>query len=325
MDRLSSAGRPTTPVRHLGSLQWLRWLAVASLVGNVVIIVTGGLVRLTDSGLGCTTWPQCTPGSYTPHSALGIHGVIEFSNRMITFVLIAIAVLTFVSALLHRRPDGKPDRRVRWLTFGMLAGIPVQGVLGGITVLTGLNPYVVALHLLDSMVLVTLSVWLVRLTWSIAPRPMAPDRRLLSVAVFAVASMVVMLGTVVTGSGPDAGSLGAPRTGLDVAGMAHVHATAAYVLVAVTLICCYVFRSRAVVALLAVELVQVVIGLAQYFTGLPIVLVTLHLLGAASVMAVAANLMWSVTGAVQMSPADQRIYGTGAASEAVAAQPEGAK
>jgi cytochrome c oxidase assembly protein subunit 15 len=294
------------------------------LIGNIVIIITGGLVRLTDSGLGCPTWPQCSPGSYTPHSALGVHGVIEFGNRMITFALIVIAVATFVSAWLHRRPGGEPDRRVRWLTFGLLAGIPVQGVIGGITVLTGLNPYVVALHLLDSMVLVTLSVWLVRLTWSIRPQPVSADRRLLPVAAFAVASMVVMLGTVVTGSGPHAGSLGAQRTGLDVAGMAHVHATAAYVLVAVTLICWYVFRSRAVVALLAVELGQVVVGLTQYFTGLPIALVTLHLLGAASVMAVAANLMWSQTSVGHAMPTEQRIYGS-AASDTVAAQPEGAK
>lgn len=285
----------TPQPRRLGSRRWLRWLAVASLAGNIVIIVTGGLVRLTDSGLGCPTWPQCTTGSYTPHSALGVHGAIEFGNRMITFALIIIAVLTFVSALLYRRIDGSPDRRLRWLTFGLAAGIPLQGILGGITVLTDLNPYVVALHLVDSMALVTLAVWLVRLTWGVDPRPVSSEHRMLPLVTFVVASFVVLLGTVVTGSGPHAGDLDSRRTGLDPAAVAHAHATAAYVLVAMTLICGYLFRSRAALALLAIEAGQVAIGLTQYLTGLPIVLVTLHLLGAASVTALAANLLWSVT------------------------------
>ncbi len=102
-----------------------RW-AVVSLIMNMVIVVTGGLVRLTGSGLGCPTWPKCTDESYVTHPALGVHGAIEFGNRLLTFVLIIAAVLTFVSALLYRE-DGRPRRDLRWLTAGMALGIPVPG------------------------------------------------------------------------------------------------------------------------------------------------------------------------------------------------------
>jgi cytochrome c oxidase assembly protein subunit 15 len=122
---------------------------------NIVIVVTGGLVRLTASGLGCPTWPRCTEDSYISHPELGIHGAIEFGNRLLTFVLILAAVLTFISALLYRE-DGRPRSDLRWLTGGLALGIPLQGVIGGIAVLTQLNPYIVALHLLLSMVLIAL-------------------------------------------------------------------------------------------------------------------------------------------------------------------------
>jgi heme a synthase len=272
----------------------LRWLAVSSLVLNIVIIVTGGLVRLTDSGLGCPTWPECTPGSYVPHSQLGVHGVIEFSNRMITFVLIANAVITFIAAWLYRRPDGSTDRRLRWLTFALGLGIPLQGVIGGITVLTQLNPYVVALHLLDSMVLVALAVWLVRLTWPAPAREVGPRARLLTVVTFGLAWVVVCLGTVVTGSGPHAGDLHAHRTGLNPADISHLHAAAVYLLVAATIACLVAVRNRAALLLLLVEIGQAVVGFAQYYSNLPIGLVTVHMLGAASTMALAANLLCSV-------------------------------
>lgn len=272
----------------------LRWLAVASLIMNVVIIVTGGLVRLTDSGLGCPTWPQCTPGSYTPHAALGVHGVIEFSNRMITFILIIFAVLTFVAALLHRSGDRRLDRKVRWLAFALGFGIPFQGVIGGITVLTQLNPYVVALHMLDSMVLVALAVWLVRLTWPAPARPVGGRVRLLTVITFGLAWVVVSLGTVVTGSGPHAGDLQSRRTGLNPADISHLHSGAVYLLVAATIGCLVLLRSRAALLLLLVEIAQGVIGFVQYYSNLPIGLVAVHMLGAATTMALAANLLCSV-------------------------------
>lgn len=288
-----TAGRPGLFRRTLGSTRWLRGLAIASLVMNIVIVITGGLVRLTSSGLGCPTWPRCTPDSLVPHPSLGIHGVIEFGNRTITGALIVIAVLTWISALLQSDPDRRRLRVLRFLTFGLGLGIPLQAVIGGVSVLTDLNPYVVALHLVDSMVLVVLSVWLVRLTSRVPTASVPAEQRILPMITFGVACLVVLLGTVVTGSGPHAGDVNSPRTGLDVAQLAHAHAAAAYLLVAMTLICLYVFRSRAALALLALEGGQVAIGLTQYLTGLPIVLVTLHLLGAASVLASAANLLYS--------------------------------
>ena len=272
----------------------LRWMAVASLIMNIVIIITGGLVRLTDSGLGCPTWPQCTIGSYVPHSALGVHGVIEFSNRMLTFVLIIIAALTFIAAMLHRSQDRRLDRKLRWLTFALGFGIPIQGVIGGITVLTKLNPYVVALHMLDSMALVALAVWLVRLTWPAPARPVGARTRLLSVITFGLAWVVVSLGTVVTGSGPHAGDVHSRRTGLNPADISHLHSGAVYLLVAATIGCLVLVRHRAALLLLLVEIAQGIIGFAQYYNQLPIGLVAVHVLGAASTMALASNLLCSV-------------------------------
>ena len=154
-----------------------RW-AIATLVANIGIVVTGGLVRLTGSGLGCPTWPRCTDDSFVAHPELGIYGAIEFGNRLLTFVLIVIAVLTFASAALYRDPTrsdrGGRRRDLFWLSGGLALGIPAQGVVGGITVLTDLNPYLVAVHLLLSLVLISLAVWLVRLTRGLTARSVAP-------------------------------------------------------------------------------------------------------------------------------------------------------
>ena len=149
---------------------------MASLVANIGIVVTGGVVRLTSSGMGCPTWPRCTEDSYVSHPELGIHGAIEFGNRLLTFVLVAVALLTFVAAAaLPRRAQGK-RRDLRWLAAGLALGIPAQAVIGGISVWTHLNPFVVALHFLVSMVLIALSVWLIRKVWSIPRPPGRPGR-----------------------------------------------------------------------------------------------------------------------------------------------------
>jgi heme a synthase len=270
-----------------------RW-AVVSLVMNVLIVVTGGLVRLTGSGLGCPTWPRCTEDSYVSHPQLGIHGAIEFGNRLFTLLLVIAAALTFVSALLYRE-DGRPRSDLRWLTAGLALGIPLQGVIGGIAVLTQLNPYVVGLHLLLSMVLISLAVWLVRKTWQFSPT----DASGLSVAAtrvtFVLMWLAVWLGTLVTGSGPHAGDENAPRNGLDGLLLTRLHTSVVYATVAASVVCFLLLRSRAVWLLLAVELVQVGIGVAQYQLGLPIWLVALHLLGASLAIATVTNLMLSVT------------------------------
>ncbi len=291
----------TNPVlRVVGAPRALRRWAIASLVANIGIVVTGALVRLTGSGLGCPTWPRCTTDSYVAHPALGVHGAIEFGNRLLTFVLIVIAVLTWVSAMFYR----PRSRRFRWLTAGMALGIPAQGVVGGLTVLTKLNPFMVAVHLLLSFVLVALSVWLVRLTWALAAAPTTRWGVHLARIAFAGMWIAVWLGTVVTGSGPHAGDEHSVRTGFDPALVAHIHAAAVYVTIAATFGCVFMVRNTPSLLLLAVEVVQAGVGLSQYHLGLPIGLVLLHLLGAALAIAAATNLFLSVRPAPRTDPAD---------------------
>jgi cytochrome c oxidase assembly protein subunit 15 len=273
---------------------------VATLVANIVIVVTGGLVRLTGSGLGCPTWPRCTDTSFVSRPELGLHGAIEFGNRLLTFVLIAIVVLTLLSAVLTHA--GSPRAGVRWLAAVLVLGIPTQGVIGGITVLTDLNPFIVALHFLVSMVLIALAVALVRRTRDVRPQLSGPRGLLAARVTFVLMWVVVWLGTVVTGSGPHAGDANSPRTGLDTALVSHVHAIAVYATIAATIAAVVLLRSRAAYALLGLELAQAGIGLLQYRTGLPLVLVALHLLGAAFAVALATNLLLSVRRPVPAAP-----------------------
>lgn len=299
MDLLSRASallRVFTPLGGPGALR--RW-AVASLVANIAIVVTGALVRLTGSGLGCPTWPRCSESSYVTHPALGLHGAIEFGNRLLTFVLVIIALASWISALLHRDPPrtgetvGRKRRDHRWLAGGLLLGIPAQAVIGGITVLTGLNPFFVGVHLMVSMVLIALSVWLVRRTRSIYARPAHPTAVLLVRATLVLMFIAVGIGTIVTGSGPHSGDENVGRTGFDGAFVTHLHGAAVYVTIAGTLACLLLLRSRAVVLLLGVEILQAAIGITQYHLGLPVGLVLLHLLGASLAVAAATNLALS--------------------------------
>lgn len=258
-------------------------LAWANLLANIGIAVTGGAVRLTDSGLGCPTWPRCTESSYLPHGELGLHGAIEFGNRMLTYVLVAIAVACWWAA---RERAAEHPLAVRLTTIVAL-GIPAQAVVGGITVLTDLNPWIVSIHLLLSMALVGVCVLLLDHlrgpTRASAPLPV----RRLAAALFVVGWAVLYLGTVVTGSGPHSGDLESRRTGLDPQVMSHVHAWAVYLLVALTLVALWQARRlgllslyRAARLLLLVELSQGAIGFWQYFTDLPELLVGVHMLGA---------------------------------------------
>lgn len=288
-------------------MRWLTPLAWANLVANIGIVVTGGAVRLTGSGLGCPTWPRCTEESYVPHGELGIHGAIEFGNRMLTFALVVIAVGCWVAALVglvlqtrERRPT-HPDWRPFVLATLIALGIPAQAVIGGITVLTDLNPWIVALHLLVSMAIIGVCVVLLDVLRG-PVRPAAPvTARRLAWLVLAVGWVVLYLGTVVTGSGPHSGDLESKRTGLDPQVMSHVHAWAVYLLLALTLGAVVVARRldrpallRAAVALLLVELAQGAIGFWQYFTDLPELLVGVHMLGAAIT---SAALTWLVLAA----------------------------
>ena len=279
-----------------------RW-AWASVAANTVIVLTGGLVRLTGSGLGCPTWPRCTDESFVPHRELGIHGVIEFGNRMLTYVLIAVAIGTLVAV--WRWSGSTPA--LRRIALVLALGIPLQGVIGGITVLTNLNPWIVSLHLLLSMALIAGSVLLLVRVRGTQPAPVSARSAALARVTFAVLVVVVYLGTVVTGSGPHAGDANSPRNGLDPHVMSHVHAVSVYVLVAVTIATVVSLRrtpaARYAVVLLAVELLQGGIGLVQYLTDLPVALVAAHLVGAAVLVAAGTRMVL----AVRSAEVDERL------------------
>ena len=290
--------KPVRTMREVKSL--LRPLALASLIANIALIVTGGAVRLTGSGLGCPTWPKCTDASYTTTEAMGVHGAIEFGNRLLNFVLVAVALGCVIEAV-RRRPR-------RWplivLSVGVLAYIPVQAVLGGITVLTKLNPWVVGLHFLASIGLITVAYALWRRTaeGDRAPRLLVPPPLRQLGALTALAGLaVIAVGVVVTGSGPHAGDEHAKRTGLDPAAVSQAHADLVFLLIGLTVALVLALRAvhapaatvRAAAALFVIEMAQGLIGFVQYFTHLPIVLVGFHLLGSALVWVAILNLLWS--------------------------------
>ena len=271
----------------------VRRLALASVVANSGIVVTGGAVRLTSSGLGCPTWPSCTESSYTPTAEYAVHGVIEFGNRLLTFVLLGIAVATAV-AVWRARPVRPGMRRLALL---LLLGIPAQAVLGGITVLTGLNPWTVMGHFLVSSVLIALSVVLHQRAreGDLPPTSLVPPAmRRLAAALLVVVGATLVLGTVVTGSGPHSGDPAAGRTGLDPEVVSQLHADLVFLLVGMTLAFWLALKaiggpSRAMGILLLVELAQGLIGFVQYVTDLPVTLVALHLVGACGVTVAAVH------------------------------------
>ncbi|GAA1449361.1 hypothetical protein GCM10009641_79370 [Mycobacterium cookii] len=256
-------------------------LAVANLLANIGIVVTGGAVRLTGSGLGCPTWPRCTDDSYVAHGELGLHGAIEFGNRLLTFVLVAIALLCFLAAL------GARHRRATRLSLVIGLGIPLQAVIGGVTVLTDLNPWIVAGHFLLSMAMIMVCV-------ALLDELRSPDRtaaprlpRRLAWATLASGWVALYLGTVVTGAGPHAGDTDSPRNGLDPAAVSQAHAISVYVLVALTVALLVVavrgghrWLARVTGLVLVVEVLQGTLGWVQYWLDLPVALVALHMLGA---------------------------------------------
>ena len=270
-------------------------LAVANLLANIGIVVTGAAVRLTGSGLGCPTWPRCTDASYVAHGELGVHGAIEFGNRMLTFALSAIAVLCFLAAL------GAGHRRATRLAVVIGLGIPLQAVIGGITVLTDLNPWIVAGHFLLSMAIIMVCVALLDELRSPDRGAAPPLPRALAWGTLAAGWVVLYLGTVVTGAGPHAGDADSPRNGLDPAVVSQVHAVSVYVLVALTVALLVValrggHRWLATVTslVLLIEVLQGVLGWVQYRLDLPVGLVALHMLGAALLAAGLARISLAV-------------------------------
>lgn len=264
---------------------------------QAALVVTGGAVRLTGSGLGCPTWPECTPGSYTPvpHQAEPQLNVwIEFANRLLTFVLVIAAVVVIIAVLKSKRKD------LRGLAIGQFLGIFGQGVLGGITVLTDLNPIPVACHLLLSIILIAGATSL--RSRRFVPAVIVKAESLtsnISKAHVAISFVVIVLGTIVTGSGPHAGDAQAKRFGFDIRTVAWMHADVVIFLLGLTL-AFYVAQGtsvktkKAIKTFTVIALAQGGIGYIQYFTGIPEILVAAHLLGATLVWIAAWRIRLSV-------------------------------
>ena len=264
---------------------------------QAALVVTGGAVRLTGSGLGCPTWPECTPGSYTPvpHQAEPQLNVwIEFANRLLTFVLVIASVAVIAAVLKSKRKD------LRGLAIGQLLGIFGQGILGGITVLTDLNPIPVAGHLLLSIILIAgaTSLYSRRYAPAVFVKPTSLTSKISRVHIVA-SFVVIILGTIVTGSGPHAGDAQAKRFGFDIRTVAWMHADVVIFLLGVTF-AFYVAQGtsdqtkKAIKIFSIIALAQGGIGYVQYFTGIPEVLVAAHLLGATLVWIAAWRIRLSV-------------------------------
>jgi heme a synthase len=270
-----------------------RRLFVATVLVQCGIVVTGALVRLTGSGLGCPTWPECVSGSLVPTAGQpqGVHKTIEFANRSLTLLVLAVVVAGVVVAW-RESPRRRP---LVLLAAGGLVGVFGQAVLGGMTVLTGLNPSLVAAHLLLSMLLIAVAVALQQRGQDPGDGALTllarPELRWLSWCLVGLGALVLVLGTVVTGSGPHGGDEKTPRYGFDIAHVAQLHADAVILFIALTVGTWLALRltdapaaaQRRVVVLFVVSMAQGLIGYVQYSTGVPWVLVAFHLVGACAV------------------------------------------
>lgn len=264
------------------------------------IVVTGASVRLTGSGLGCSTWPECTPGSFTPtpeQPESPLHAWIEFGNRLLTFVLLLNALTLFIAILRSGRKD------LRKLGAVQILGILAQGILGGITVLTGLNPATVAAHFLLSIILIAAALSLRQRAHGNTPTDIRlnPMTKRLARLVLILTATVIFAGTIVTGSGPHAGDDLAERFSLDPKTMSWIHADLVIALIGLTAALLIAVKlgepegvrervARLVQIFLGVSLAQGLIGYTQYFTGLPELLVGAHILGSILVWLSAWNL-----------------------------------
>ena len=257
------------------------------LILQAALVVTGGAVRLTGSGLGCPTWPECTPGSYTPvpKQAEGqLHAWIEFGNRLLTFLLLLVALIALVIAVRVSKSVVNKSA-IRSLALGQVLGIFGQGILGGITVLTDLNPIPVAAHLLLSMLLISGAASLRFAIVGIQTQKSDTIQTTLIRAQVFVTAGVLILGTIVTGSGPHAGDEKTKRFSFDSRTVSVLHADFVIILSVITIIVWLLNKNLKGVIyrrnniLLLIIFLQGVIGYVQYFTGLPELLVGFHLLG----------------------------------------------
>jgi cytochrome c oxidase assembly protein subunit 15 len=270
-------------------------LNVLGFVLTTLIVVTGGAVRLTGSGLGCSNWPECSAGHLTP--ALQFHGMVEFGNRLVTVVLTVGVAVSFLGAVLR-----SPRRRdLIWLSGGLVAGVLAQAVLGGILVYTKLNPYVLMVHFFATMLLVVDAVVLVhRSTREYAPGSAGrlvprPVMRLFY-GLLALLGLVIAAGTATSGAGPHAGDSSgqqvAKRLPIALRDMAELHSSLALLLIGVSIGLVVALHlgdvpervRRSARILMAVMVAQAAVGYTQYFTHLPALLVEVHLVGATALV-----------------------------------------
>ncbi|GAB3045216.1 COX15/CtaA family protein [Parafrigoribacterium mesophilum] len=282
------------PVAVTRPIRVFAWISVLVQLLNVL---SGAAVRLTGSGLGCPSFPECTPGSLVVTPEMGIHGLIEFGNRMVAVVLTLVCIVTFLLVVRLRRT--RPE--LFWLAFAIGLGIPAEAIIGGMSVLTGLNPYVVGLHFVVSVVLIALStVLLYRVYDSAGPYRVSSTPLLwrLALGTAVAAAVTIVVGIVTTGSGPHAGDATAPRNGLDPAVLEHLHSYPAYAMLALSLVVLYVaWRERGesvafrfAVLLLGIELVQILVGIVQVRLAVPAILVGVHMI-LACLLAIAVTAM----------------------------------
>ena len=273
------------------------------LVFQTGIVLTGAAVRITGSGLGCPTWPECTYGSYVPVAGQAegaFHAWIEFGNRLLTFLLLFAAVAVVVYAIKKARRD------LLWRALLQVLGIFGQGIIGGITVLTDLNPLAVASHFILSIFLIAGAVSIVARGRSplISIRPTELKVKILAHAQVLFTFMVIVIGTLVTGSGPHAGDYKAPRLKLDERAITWLHADAVIALLGVSLALLVLSEispetKRRVKIFFAVTLAQGLVGYAQYVLGLPELLVIVHVLGSTLVWIASWRIWLSITTATR--------------------------
>ena len=309
----------------------MRRLAIGNLVAQIGIAVTGSVVRVTGSGLGCPTWPQCNPGSLVPTShpeIAPLHQWIEFGNRLLGVAVVLTAGACLLAALFTR----PRRRRLSVLATMMPLGVVAQGVIGGFTVLAGLSWWSVMPHFLASMVLVWLSVLLVNAAGEgdAPPTHTVPGAvRGLVVVCTVVLAALLIAGTLVTAAGPHAGDAATPRLDVAVSLLAQLHADLLFAYLGTLVGLGFALRAVSAPALLnrrfavlvAVVLGQGALGGVQYALGVPELLVSLHVLGAGLVTAAAAS-VWSGT---STRPAPTDLHGPiSSPNQEVAATRDGA-
>ncbi|ROR66999.1 COX15/CtaA family protein [Agrococcus jenensis] len=274
--------------------------AWATLVSQIIIVGTGGAVRLTGSGLGCSEWPNCVPGSFTPVAAQGIHGIIEFGNRVWGGIVVAIALVMLV--LVIRKAAGRTNIVLAAIVLGLTLA---QALIGAVVVWMSLRPDTVGIHFIISVVLVAVSAVLAwRIVVGTPGARTAPRwQSALVHSMTAVLAVVVFVGVLTTGSGPHAGDGGAARNGLDPAIMQHVHSWPGYLLLALIVAVVVAAAARGPrrhlgwsLALLGAVLVQIVVGIVQSRIGLPIGLVGIHMVLSVVATAIAVATVLSLRG-----------------------------